>query len=121
VLPERLMDLALVEIDVLTARLSAEEAREVLGAFIADVEAALAEARAFLREGQKGLAAGVDPLAFLDLPSERRAGIGDAAVDEAAARLGQRAETRRELARVEELMRPVLARLIEADRRIGGT
>jgi hypothetical protein len=77
------MDLALVEIDVLTARLSAEEAREVLGAFIADVEAALAEARAFLREGQKGLAAGVDPLAFLDLPSERRAGIGDAAVDEA--------------------------------------
>ena len=119
-LNERLMDLALVEIDVLTARLSPDEAKEVLGAFIADVEAALAEARAFLREGHKAFAGGVDPLAFLDLPSERRAGVGDAAVAEAAAKLGQRAATRRELARVEELMRPVLARLIEADRRIGG-
>jgi hypothetical protein len=68
VLHERLMDLALVEIDVLTARLPPEEAKEVLGAFIADVEAALAEARAFLREGQKAFAA-ADPLALLDLPS----------------------------------------------------
>ena len=118
-LNERLMDLALVEIDVLTARLSPDEAKEVLAAFIADVEAALAEARAFLREGQKSFG-GADPLAFLDLPSDRRAGVGDAAVAEAASKLGQRAATRRELARVEELMRPVLARLIEADRRIGG-
>jgi hypothetical protein len=114
------MDLALVEVDVLVARLPADEARAVLQAFVADLEAALAEARALLREGNRALAAGADPLALLDLPSERRAGVGDAAVADAAERLGRRAATRRELARVEELMRPVLARLVEADRRLGG-
>jgi hypothetical protein len=116
---ERLEDLLLVDLGVLVSRLEGEEARALVVAHVAVLEEALSEARALLREGHRELATGVDPLALLALPSVRRAGNASA-VTEAAARLGHRAEARRELSRLEELTRVLLPHLLEADRKLSG-
>jgi len=116
---ERLQDLALVDVDVLTTKLDRDAARELLAAYVSDLEEALGEARTLLREGHRELAAGTDPLALLDVPSDRRAGNASAVTD-AGARLARRAASRRELARLEELVRGVLPKLLEADRRLAG-
>jgi hypothetical protein len=116
-LMERLGDLALVEIDVLLAGVDDGAARAVVAAYVADLEAALGEARVLLREWHRELGVGADPLGLLDVPAERRAG-SESAASEAAARLGARAAARRELARLEEAVRGVLPRLAEGDRRL---
>jgi hypothetical protein len=118
-LVERLADLALVDIDVLTRRVEGEAARELVAAYVSDLEEALGGARILLRELHRELASGNDPLALLDVPSDRRSGNAAATAD-AAARLGRRAAARRELSRLEELVRGVLPRLLEADRRLAG-
>ena len=110
---ERLRELALVDLDTLLARLPPDEMVAVVGAYVADLEDALGAARAAIRDTHRDLGAGLDPLALLDLPSERRA----RADSDAAGRLAIRAMARRELARLEELVQGVLPRLLEADRR----
>lgn len=115
-LVERLRDLALVEIETLLAGLHGDELRSVLTVYLADLEDALVEARAVLRDGHAELGAG-DPLAYLDHGPERRASAGDDGVIEASVRLARRAAARRDLARLDEVVRGVLPRLLEADRR----
>jgi hypothetical protein len=116
-LVERLRELALVEIDTLLHRLPDEEALALVGAFVGDLEDALAEARAALRDAHRALGVGADPLGLVDLGAGRRARAGDGAITESAARLAQRAAERRELALLEEAVQGVLPRLLEADRR----
>jgi hypothetical protein len=115
---ERLAELSLVEIDTLIGRLPDDVAASVIAAYVADLEDALGEARTVLREAQREHTAGTDPLALLDVGAERRARGGEPAFADAAARLGQRATERRDLARLEEAVRGVLPRLLEADRRL---
>ena len=106
---ERLRELALVDLDALVAG----EDASLLGAYIADLEDALGQARAAIRDAHRELGAGPDPLGLLDLGPERRARTeGDP-----GSRLAARAAARRELALLEELVRGVLPRLLEADRR----
>jgi hypothetical protein len=114
---ERLRELSLVDPDVLVGRLRTDDALAVMGAYVGDLEDALAEARATLREAQRSMSAATDPLALLDLGSERRTRAGDEAFADAAARVARRAADRRELARLEEAVRGVMGRLLEADRR----
>lgn len=115
---ERLAELALVELDTLIATMPDDVATGVVAAYVADLEDALAEARSVLREAQRAHTAGTDPLALLDLGAERRVRGGESVVTDAALRLGQRAAERRDLARLEEAVRGVLPRLVEADRRL---
>jgi len=114
---ERLRELALVDLDVLVGRLSDEDAFAVMGAHVGDLEDALAEARVALREAQRAMSAASDPLGLLDLGSERRTRAGEEAFEEAAARVEKRAADRRELARLEEAVKGVMGRLLDADRR----
>lgn len=120
ILMERLSDLALVDLDVLVLKQDAEAARTLVAAYVADLEEALGEARTLLREGHRELAAGADPLALLDVSTERRSGNA-AAVTDASNRLARRAAARRELSSLEELVRGVLPRLHEADKRLAGS
>jgi hypothetical protein len=110
---ERLRELALVDLDTLLGRLPEDEMVAVLGAYVADLEDALGAARAVIRDAQRDLASGPDPLALLDLGSERRV----RAEADPGERLAARAAVRRQLAQLEELVRGVLPRLAEADRR----
>jgi hypothetical protein len=112
---ERLGDLALVEIDVLLAGVADAEVKPLVAAYVADLEAALGEARVLLRDWHRELGAGADPLAALDVPPERRS---PDALSEVSSRLAERAAARRELARLEEAVRQVLPRLAEGDRRL---
>jgi hypothetical protein len=114
---ERLRDLSLVELDTLLGSLPEDAAKEMLLAFVADLEEALLEARAVLRRGHAQVGAGADPLGYVDLGPERRSEGGDERVAAASEVLGDRAAARRELARLEEMVRGVLPRLLEADRR----
>lgn len=116
-LVERLRDLALVELDTLLGGLAEEDAHDVLLAYLSDLEDAIVEARRALRDGHAAVGAGGDPLGYLEQGPERRASAGDAGVIEAAMKLSQRAAARRDLARLEEVVRAVLPRLLEADRR----
>ena len=111
---ERLRELALVELDTLLARLDDDAMRATLAAYVSDLEDALGQARAAIRDGHRDLAAGPDPLALFDQSSERRARGADA---DPGSRLAERAAARRDLARLEELVQGVLPRLLEADRR----
>jgi hypothetical protein len=106
---ERLRELALVDLDALCAG----EPASVLAAYIADLEDALGQARAAIRDAHRELGAGADPLGLLDLGPERRV----RADGDPGARLAARAAARRELALLEELVLGVLPRLVEADRR----
>jgi hypothetical protein len=114
----RLRDLALVELDTLVGRLDDPSATELIGAYVADLEEALAMARTVIRETHAAIGAGPDPLGLVDRTPEIRARGGDGAVEESIERLGDRAAARRELALLEELVRGVLPRLLEADRRL---
>jgi hypothetical protein len=117
----RLHELSLVDVDTLVGRLEGEAARQLLGAFVADLEEAVGQARAALRAGQLEMTSGLDPLLLLEHASERRAQIGEPGFREADTRLAARATARRELASLEELVRLVLPRLLEADRRLQST
>lgn len=117
ILLERLRDLALVDLDALLGPAPPEEARDLLRAYVADLEDAVLQARDALRAGHAELGAGVDPLGYLELGPERRSQAGEAGVADASARLAERAAKRRALARLDEMVRGVLPRLLEADRR----
>jgi hypothetical protein len=114
---ERLHELSLVEVDAV-APASDPQAVELIGAFVADLEEALGEARRALREAHADLGAGADPLLFLDQPPERRVASGEQGLTEAAHKLAARAGGRRDMARLEELVVRVLPRLLDADRRL---
>jgi hypothetical protein len=117
---ERLRDLALVDIDVLLAGRSGSEAAELGQAFVADVEQALGEARAVLRDQGAALVAAPDPLGLLDQSSRGRMRGGEAALGESNRRFLERARIRRDLACLEDICRDVLPRLLAADRRLAG-
>jgi len=114
----RLRDLALVELDTLVGRLDEAAATELIGAYVADLEEALALARTLIRETHAAIGAGPDPLGLVDRTPEVRARGGDGPIQESLDRMRERAAARRELAQLEELVRGVLPRLLEADRRL---
>ena len=114
----RLRDLALVQVDVLVGAQTGPAAAELVAAFVADLEDALGQARAAIREAHAALGAGPDPLSLLDRTPDLRARGGEAAVSDSAGRLADRAAARRRLAQLEEAVRVVLPRLLEADRRL---
>jgi hypothetical protein len=115
---ERLRDLSLVEVDTLIGRNQGRDAHELVATYVADLEDALTQARAAIREAHGTLAAGQDPLQLLDRPPDLRARGGEEAVRDSSSRIAGRAAARRELAQLEELVRAVLPRLLEADRRL---
>jgi hypothetical protein len=114
-LAARLGDLALVNLESLLTGTSDRQRRDLLAAYIEDLEEALNAARAQLRKLNERLKGG-DPLVILEMPSRQRAADGAAAVDELDQRLAARADTCRDMARLSELVRRVLPRLAEADR-----
>lgn len=118
VLLVRLRDLGLVDIDVLVGEVTGPPAAELVAAFVADLEDALGQARIAMREAHASLGAGPDPLGLLDRTPDLRARGGEAALGDLTARLRDRAAARRRLAQLEEAVRSVLPRLLEADRRL---
>jgi len=114
---ERLHELSLLDVDAVVAPADPNPA-ELLGAYVADLEEALAEARRALRDAHAELGAGPDPLLLVEQAPERRVAAGDQGVKDAADRLRARAAGRRDMARLEELVRRVLPRLLDADRRL---
>lgn len=117
-LMERLRDLAVVEVDMLIAGASDGAAAEILSALVADLEDALGQARATIARAHAALGAGSDPLACIEATPAVRSRGGEPAVAMAVERLGERAAARRELACLEELVRGLVPRLLEADRRL---
>ena len=114
-LSTRLRDLALVDLDALTAGTS--EPAELLAAFAEDVADALREARA--RIGTlRAVLGGADPLNILDATIRQRASdAGAQGAERVRARLGTQAEAARALARLSDLAGGLAPKLFEADRR----
>jgi hypothetical protein len=108
----RLRQLSLVELDSLLAGASGEQRDELLAAHAEDLTDALGHARRRMDELTAQVAAGPDPLAALDAPAARMDAPGQAL----AARLGERAAARRDLARLEEAAALLLPRLFEVER-----
>jgi len=116
-LSTRLRDLALVEIDALTAGLPSIDAQTLIAAFADDVADALREAKARIAALRQALA-GPDPLNVVDLqPRQRASDAGQAGVDRVRLRLTGQAEAGRALARLAELASGLVSKLFEADRR----
>lgn len=116
----RLRDLSLVELEAL---LGADPARDraLLEAFAEDIEHALEQARLRMAELEAGAGRGPEPLASVRVGAAARGrGAGADAAARLARRLLARAETRRLLARYDELLARLVPRLFEADRRRGG-
>ncbi len=117
VLSTRLRDLALVEIDALTAGLSSAEAQVLIGTFADDVADALKQVRARIAILRQSLG-GPDPLNVLDLQARQRASdAGQAGAERVRERLASQAEAARALARLADLAAGLVAKLFEADRR----
>jgi hypothetical protein len=116
-LSTRLRDLALVELDALTAGLDGAAAQPLIAAFADDVADALREARtriAALRQ----IFGGPDPLNILETtPRQRASDAGVAGADRVRGRLVAQAEAGRALARLAELAAGLVPKLFEADRR----
>lgn len=113
-LSARLRDLALVEIDALSA---GDRARDLVTAFADDVADALREARIRIAALRSQLG-GADPLAVLDVTTRQRASdAGAAGVDRIRSRLAAQADAARALARLTDLAAGLIAKLFEADRR----
>jgi transglutaminase-like putative cysteine protease len=116
-LSTRLRDLALVEIDALTAGLPSVDAQTLIAAFADDVADALREAKARIAALRQALA-GPDPLNVVDLqPRQRASDAGQAGLDRVRSRLISQAEAGRALARLAELASGLVSKLFEADRR----
>jgi hypothetical protein len=116
-LSTRLRDLALVDLDALTAGLDGAAGQALVGAFADDCHDALKEARARIVTLKKELA-GPDPLNVLDLPARQRASdAGHAGADRVRDRLGVQAEAGRAFARLADLAGALVPKLFEADRR----
>ncbi len=111
----RLRDLALVEIDALTA--GVPEPQGLVAAFADDVADALAEARARIGVLRTALG-GADPLNVLDATVRLRASdAGAEGADRVRTRLSAHAEAARTLARLSDLAANLAPKLFEADRR----
>src|SRR5512134_1019517 len=117
VLSTRLRDLALVNLDALTAGLDGSAAQQLVGAFADDCADALREARARMGALKKELA-GPDPLNVLDLTARQRASdAGHAGAERVTDRLVAQAEAARTFARLADLAGGLVGKLFEADRR----
>lgn len=113
----RLRDLALVELDALTAGLAGGDAQAVIAAFADDVADALREARARIAALRQALG-GPDPLNVLDLQVRQRASdAGQAGAERVRERLVTQAEAARALSRLADLAACLVNKLFEADRR----
>ena len=106
----RLRQLSLVELDALVAGAGPERRAELLEAYAGDLADALARARARMGELVATIAKGA--------PAATRAKSGATeSSGRLAARLDERAEACRDLARLDEACALLLPRLIEIDRR----
>ena len=116
-LSTRLRDLALVDLDALTAGLDGANAQELVAAYADDVADALREARMRLAALKKELA-GPDPLNVLDITARQRASdAGHAGAVRIRDKLVSQAEAARAFARLADLSAGLAPRLFEADRR----
>lgn len=115
----RLRDLALVDLDALTTGLEDAAAAAMTAAHADDIADALAVARRRIGELRAPLAAS-DPLGLLDLPAatKRRGDSRDAAA-RVAEQLAHRATAARLLARLDDLVAPLVPRYFAAERRRG--
>lgn len=114
-LSARLRDLALVELDALTAGAAAPQA--LIAAYADDVADALREARTRIAALRASLD-GPDPLNVLDLAIRVRASdTAHAGAERVRGKLAANAEAARALARLSELAAALAPRLFEADRR----
>lgn len=115
----RLRDLALVDLDALVTGLDDAAAAAMTAAHADDIADALAAARRRIAELRAPLAA-ADPLGLLDLPAttKRRGDSRDAAA-RAADQLAARAAAARLLARLDDLVAPLVPRYFAAERRRG--
>lgn len=113
-LSTRLRDLALVELDALTA---GRPSNDLIAAFADDVADALREARTRIA-ALRGQLAGPDPLTVLDAtPRQRGSDAGRDGADRARAKLLAQADSCRALARLADLAASLVPKLFEADRR----
>jgi hypothetical protein len=114
----RLRQLALIELEALTFGAAAELRGDLVAAYADDLADALERARARMAELVTSIASGPDPLQLASAPPDVRArgGAGEAA-SRLAARLGERADACRQLARLDEACSLLLPRLVELDRR----
>jgi transglutaminase-like putative cysteine protease len=116
-LSTRLRDLALVELDALTAGLDGAAAQPLIAAFADDVADALREARARI-VALRQIFGGPDPLNILETtPRQRASDAGLAGAERVRGRLVAQAEAGRALARLAELAAGLVPKLFEADRR----
>jgi hypothetical protein len=116
-LSTRLRDLALVEIDALTAGLPTGDAQVVIATFADDVAHALLHARTRIAALRQALG-GPDPLNILDLqPRQRASDAGHAGAARVTDRLIAQAEAARALSRLADLASALVGKLFEADRR----
>jgi hypothetical protein len=113
----RLRDLALVDLDALTAGLDGARGQELVAAYADDCADALREARSRLAALRKELA-GPDPLAVLDISARQRASdAGHAGAVRVRERLAAQGEAARTFARLADLAAGLGVKLFEADRR----
>lgn len=115
----RLRDLALVDLDALVTGLPDEAAAAMTAAHADDIADALTTARRRIAELRAPLTA-ADPLGLLDLPvATRRRGDSRDAAARAADQLATRAAACRLLARLDDLIAPLVPRYFAAERRRG--
>jgi hypothetical protein len=116
-LSTRLRDLALVDLDALTAGLAGADAQVVVAAFADDVADALREAKVRIAALRQALA-GPDPLNVVEMtPRQRASDAGHAGAERVRTRLVGQAEAGRAMARLAELAAGLVGKLFEADRR----
>jgi len=114
----RLRQLALIELEALTFGAAGELRGELVAAYADDLADALERARARMAELVKSIASGPDPLQLASAPPEVRArgGAGEAA-SRLAARLAERADACRQLARLDEACSVLLPRLVDVEKK----
>ena len=114
----RLRQLALIDLEALTFGTAGELRGELVAAYADDLADALSRARARIGELVKSIASGPDPLQLVSAPAEVRArgGAGEAA-SRLAARMSERADACRQLARLDEACALLLPRLVDVDKK----